>query len=185
MSLVALLQTPTGQAVSTAVANGLSLLAIVIAVVVALVEQRRANAEKQREQSRERLALERAEADQNRRREALITASLDLVDRAHLTMTTGLPALGEMFVQWVSDKGKPLELISLESTILAIRAAALDNVELILLLSRAALIVHATAHPTGTDGSPPVGPLLAFLKEQSAALAIVREEIARLGGRQA
>lgn len=175
--MIAWLQSGPGQAVSTLVSNGLSLLAIVIGIVVALIEQRRSNAEKEDEAARERQAIERAERERVARRDRLLRATAELIGKALTIMTTELPALGEMYTTWSADRGKPLELRSLKTTIESLRAAALDDVELILALNKAASVLDVTICPGGIGTSPPVAAVLRVLTEQAEALRKVRENL--------
>jgi heme exporter protein D len=99
-----------GQAVASWVANGLAVLAIVLALLVALIEQRRANRDKLREQQREREAMERQQKADDARRAHLFKIVEGLVDRALTVMTTELPNPGNMYMRWWPDDGKPLEL---------------------------------------------------------------------------
>ena len=175
--MIAWLQTGEGQAVATLVSNALSLVAIVIGVSVALLEQRRANAEGAREQARERQAIERIERERVERRTRFVSVTIKLIDKANESMTKGLPTLGEMYTTWLPDRGKPLELRSLKTTIESLVPAALDDVELILALNKAAAILDVTISPAGFSGAPQVEAVLRMLQEQAAALSQVRASL--------
>jgi hypothetical protein len=165
---------PDGLAVAQWASAVLSVLAIAIALYVFLAEQRRGNAEKQREAAREREAIERAEAEQLRSRRYLMLAVIGLLNESLTVMTTDLPGLGEMYVQWLPDRGKPLELRAFKTSIEAVMSATVNDVELLLALAKASSILDATISPPNIGQAPHVSAVLHVLQNQSDALESVR-----------
>lgn len=174
MSVGDWLQSTAGVAVAQWASTLFSVLAIAIALYVFLAEQRRANVEKQREAVRERETIEKVEAKRIGHRSYLMLAVIDLLNQSLTVMTTDLPDVGEMYTQWLPDRGKPLELRAFKTSIEAVMSATVDDVELLLALARASSILDATIFPPNIGQSPHVSAVLHILKKQSLALEDVR-----------
>ena len=90
-----------GQAVATWMSALLSLLAIVVALKVALVEQRRANEEKIRELMKEREAQERQFAIEQLRKSRFIHNCLAILDIAQVSLSDIRQSIPQgSFIDW-------------------------------------------------------------------------------------
>lgn len=155
----------------------LAVIAIVIGLVLALIEQRRANAEKLREQSREREALERQqEIDKERHRE-LHSVVILLLHNAYVVMTEDLPDERSMSVRWTIDDGKPLELATVKMALTSITPSATGEVQLLLDITKAISIIEGVVDTPLLRGFATGSLVLSVLRRQASALKFILDDV--------
>ena len=134
----------------------LSVVAIATALYAFLAGQRRVLAERINEATRERLVLERTEQERVFKRQHLFSIVLDVLAEAQqiLKVDHPSPEQGMVAIDWLPDRGKPLELRAVKGSLEALRLAAAEEVALILAMSRAISILEVAIDPPGWGGRP-------------------------------
>ena len=146
-----------GQAAATWGSAILSLLAILIALYVFIVEQRRANAERLtaiEAETRERQRIETAESDRSRQ---FLDLCVDLITEA-IRMVQGelerIEADPATYVDWNVDSGVPHLIIPVRDSMAALQSIRQHDVKVVLVLSRTVRTLHALVEGIRGTGAP-------------------------------
>jgi signal transduction histidine kinase len=169
-----------GQAVATWISAVLSVLAIVIALAVALFEQRRANSDRLAEIARQDVEIQQREARAKERRSEFINACSTQIETAR-ALFEGLAAKArpKPFVDWSpTDKG-PQAARRCLSSLRALQSEALADHRVISALSIAIVAVEEIEHIPDL-GNAPSGPNLANALERQCGCLGVAESLLQL-----
>ena len=128
----------TGQAVATWVSALLSFFAIVIALLVALYEQRRANADRVREAERERADLARRARELAERKASFVSLCATLITEAADTLEAEIKSIpAESYIDWSRSRGIPKTLGPMLAPLQALQSVWQGDAQVVLTLSRA------------------------------------------------
>jgi hypothetical protein len=156
-----------GQAVVDLSSATLSLVAILIAVAVALVEQRRFHDERQRELNREREADEKRRREQRTASENFLRLCIDLIQRAEDRLEAEVDALerlGASHMTWTRSNGIPHDMAPYLDALEAMRAVPQGNPDGVLGLSRAVWALKELVYHKGNDTAPPRGRAVGYAR---------------------
>ena len=157
----------------------LSVVAIATALYAFLAGQKRALAERITEATRERLVLERTDQERVFKRQHLFSIVLDVLAEAQQILKVDHPSPEQAMVtiDWLPDRGKPLELRAVKGSLEALRLAAAEEVALILAMSRAISILEVAIDPPGWSGRPLGGVVVTTMLRHANELVDVERAI--------
>lgn len=172
---------PDGLAAVQWIAAVFSLLAIAISLYVFLDQRDRAAKEELRELARERQAIERLEQQTDRDRRRLRSAVLQALKCARDLLLSDLPEpSAEMqAVDWLIDRGRPLNLRAWQGTLEALRTSAAADPALVLALRKASSVLQGAIDPSGWRGSPLGVAVRTAMMRYAAELDVVIDQVRR------
>lgn len=166
-----------GQAAATWLSAGLSLFAIVIALVVALIEQRRAHAERERElrQDREDRARRQIEAANDQRQ--FIEVCAELIGEACTALEREIESCrGQGYVTWSPIVGVPAAVIPMRQSLSAFLGVRQNDPKVILALSTTVTVLKELIEDQ-VDGSPSEQRAIGFATRRLDRLRQLRLEL--------
>ena len=154
-----------GQTTATWLSAILSFLAIVIALIVALVEQKRANAERTREVVRQREEHEARLKITSQTRNSFISLCVELVGEAISVLRTEIDSMrtrGHSYVTWNLNDGIPHLIVPIHTSLTSLQSVWQDDAKLVLTLSRSVRTLNELVTPLSLGTAPSVERALQF-----------------------
>lgn len=172
---------PDGTAAATWVSAILSLAAILIALGVALIEQRRANAERITEQRKEQDDLARRDAIEKKRRANFVDSCCSMISDARSTFEAEAELVRSIsFVDWLPDAGASRMARIFLTSLRALQNSWRGDHNITLALSSAIIALEEIELARGLGGAPPGSRVADLLELQSEALAQVQAKLQQL-----
>ena len=167
----------TGQAVATWVSAAISLLAIILALFVALHEQRRANADQRREAAQERKAHEQRALDASTQKSKFVRICAQITQEAIDALEAEIRKIPkDSYVSWNKGAGVPHAILPMLDSLRSLQSVWQEDHHVVLTLSRTVRTLDDLVNGM-FDIAPSSARAIGHAEPRLAALVLLRSEM--------